>query len=140
MHKKILKDATDEQDYEIEMIKETNHELYETLETYLYKKVYGPHFNEWLLEKATKSMLNEDDSVGAHWTVEQTNQVARNLGVTFERFNEYDFNYVMNMMYSDYYGAVSNDANTYAKMARKFLEDKDGYEGKAFCYYMKMKS
>lgn len=47
--------------------------------------------------------------------------------------------YVLNMMYSDYYGAVPNDTNTYIRLALKFLEDKDAKEGKAYCYYMAMK-
>lgn len=76
---------------------------------------------------------------GPHWTLEQTNSVARSNGIDFDTFNEYDWNYVMNMMYSDYYGAVSNDTNMYAKLSKKFLEDKDAKNGKAFCYYMAMK-
>ena len=44
----------------------------------------------------------------------------------------------MNMIYSDYYGAIPNDVSSYVKVAKKFLEDKDGKEGKAFCYYMTM--
>ena len=144
MHKKMIKEATDEQlrefvDDAMSMIKETNHDLYEDLEMYLYKELYGCHFNEWLLDKATKMMINEDGSIGAHWTVEQTNAVARQIGVEFNTFNEYDWNYTMNMIYSDYYGAVQNDTNIYARLARKFLEDKDAKEGKALKYYLKMK-
>lgn len=41
-----------------------------------------------------------------------------------------------NMMYSDYYGAVQNDAVAYGKLAKKFLEDKDAKEGKALYYYL----
>ena len=59
--------------------------------------------------------------------------------IRFTNFNEYDWNYVMNMMYSDYYGAVPNDVNSYIRLAVKFLEDKDAKEGKAYCYYMAMK-
>lgn len=81
-------------------------------------------------------MVNEDGTKGGHWTVEQTTNVARGMNIPFESFNEYDWNYVMNMMYSDYYGAVSNDVSVYAKMARKFLEDKDAKDGKAFRYYI----
>ena len=84
-------------------------------------------------------MINEDGSTGRHWSVEQTTSAARQSGVTFDKFNEYDWNYVMNMIYSDYYGAVPNDTNMYAKLSKKFLEDKDAKSGKAFCYYMAMK-
>ena len=116
-----------------------NHDLYEDLEIYLYKELYGCHFNAWMLDKATKMMINEDGSIGPHWNVEQTNNVARQIGVEFNTFNEYDWNYVMNMIYSDYYGAVQNDTTIYARLARKFLEDKDAKEGKALHYYLKMK-
>ena len=144
MHKKMIKEATDEQlrefiDDAMGMIKETNHDLYEDLEIYLYKELYGCHFNVWMLDKATKMMINEDGSIGPHWNIEQTNNVARQIGVEFNTFNEYDWNYVMNMIYSDYYGAVQNDTTIYARLARKFLEDKDAKEGKALKYYLKMK-
>lgn len=143
MHKKMIKEATEEQLREfitdaISMIKETNHDLYETLEKHLYKELYGTHFNDWMLEKALKSMINEDGSNGGHWSIEQTNSVARQLGITFDKYNEYDFNYVMNMIYSDYYGVVQNDPSVYGKLARKFLEDKDAKEGKALCYYLNL--
>lgn len=144
MHKKLIKIANEEQlrnfiDDALTMLKETNPETYEDLESYLYREVYGKHFSDWLLEKATKEMINEDGTKGPHWTLEQTNSVARSNGIDFDTFNEYDWNYVMNMIYSDYYGAVSNDTNMYAKLSKKFLEDKDAKSGKAFCYYMATK-
>lgn len=144
MHSQLIKHASDVQLREfatdaLTMIKETNDDLYEKLEMYLYKQMYGCHFTDWLLEKATSKFTNEDGTKGPHWTLEQTNNVARQNGISFEHFNEYDWNYVMNMMYSDYYGAVSNDVTTYYKMARKFLEDKDAREGKALAYYLAMK-
>jgi hypothetical protein len=143
MHKQLVKVATDEQlrefvDDALSMIKETHSDLYENLEIYLYKEIYGSHFNDWLLEKATKKMVNEDGTTGGHWAIEQTNAVAKQQGITFDNFNEYDWNYVMNMIYSDYYGAVSNEPSTYAKMAKKFLMDKDAKDGKALCYYLAM--
>lgn len=144
MHKKLIKCATDEQlrefiDDALSMIKETHHELYEDLEVYLYKEIYGCHFNDWLLEKATSHMLNEDGTTGPHWTVEQTNSVARQQGINFDKFNQYDWNYVMNMIYSDYYGVLSNETSVYAKLARKFIDDKDAPDGKALHYYLAMK-
>ena len=144
MHKKILNDLTTEQlkefiDETILMVRETNHELYDKLEICLYKMAYGCHFNSWMLEKATSGMVNEDGTTGPHWTLDQTNSVAKSNGIIFEHFNEYDWNYVMNMMYSDYYGAVSNDLSVYVKLSRKFLEDKDAPKGKALHYYLAMR-
>ena len=143
MHRKILKDAALDQlksflDESMCELEYKDHEMYKELELDLYKEVYGCHFNEWMLEKALESMYNEDGSYGGHWTVEQTTSVAKNNGLSFDHFNEYDFNYVMNMIYSDYYGSVPNDTSTYYKMAKKFLEDKDSEAGKAFRYYVAM--
>lgn len=143
MHRELIKYATPEQLKEyvtgsLDMIKETHHDLYEDLEMYLYKMLYGCHFSEWLLKKATMNMQNEDGTVGPHWTLEQTNSVARSKGLSFTTFNQYDFNYVMNMIYSDYYGAIPNDVDLYYKLALKFINDKDAKEDKAFHYYYRM--
>lgn len=144
MHKHLIKTASFEQlkdftDDALSMIKETNKDLYDTLELYLYKEMYGCHFSDWLAEKATSKMVNEDGTTGRHWTVEQTNSVAKSNNISFDTFNEYDWNYVMNMVYSDYYGVFSNDVTMYAKMSKRFLEDKDAPEGKALKYYLAMK-
>ena len=87
-----------------------------------------------MLAKATKDMINEDGTIGAHWTLEQTNNVAKQYGVTFNHYNEYDWNYVMNMIYSDYYKVIPNDIQSYIKFAKAFLYDKDAKD-KAFKYY-----
>ena len=144
MHKYLIQNATNEQLREfvkdaMSMIKETNHELYETLEMHLYKELYDSHFSDWLLKKATENMHNEDGTTGPHWSVEQTTQLAKNNNVMFTNFNEYDWNYVMNMIYSDYFGAVPNDTMTYFRLAKKFIEDKDASKGKAFRYYINMR-
>lgn len=144
MHKYLTKVANEAQlrefvDDALSMLKETNPETYDTLEMHLYKEIYGKHFSDWLLSKALSKMVNEDGTTGGHWTVEQTTQVAKSNGISFTKFNENDWNYVMNMMYSDYYGAVPNEVSSYVKLAIKFLDDKDAKEGKAYCYYMAMK-
>lgn len=144
MHKTIIENATLEQLkrfslYALSEIEKVDKDLYNDLEYCLYKEVFGAHFNEWLLEKATAKMMNEDGTVGPHWKVNETTMFARNHDVNFKRYNEYDFNYVINMLYSDFYGAVPNETSTYIKMARKFLEDKDADDGKALKYYWSMK-
>jgi hypothetical protein len=83
-------------------------------------------------------MENEDGTRGGHWTLEDTTSVAKQYGIDFSHINQYDWNYVMNMIYSDYYGAVSNDLSTYVKLAKKFIFDKDAPEGKALKYYLAM--
>lgn len=143
MHKKIIEHANSEQikefvDYAIKEIKSYNEHLYESMEMCLYKKVYGYHFCDWMLAKALQNMINEDGTHGGHWTVSNTNSFAKQYGISFTDFNEYDWNYVMNMIYSDYYGAVPNDTSTYVKLSDKFIRDKDVGVGKAFKYYVAM--
>ncbi len=145
MHRKILEDATQEQlKYFLldtfDELKKVDREMYEELEDDLYKEVYGCHFNKWLLEKALSNMKNEDGTTGGHWTVEQTNSVAKSNNIPFTNFNEYDWNYVMNTVFSDYYGAVPNDLSYYVSLSKKFLEDKDAPKGKAYHYYIAMRS
>lgn len=141
MHTKLIENASLDvlKEFSLEalsIIKKKDRELYKELELCLYKKIYGCHFNEWSLKKATEHLQNEDGTTGAYWDIEKTNSLARQNGITFTDFNEYDWNYVVNIMYSDYYGAVNNDATTYVKMAKKFLTDKDAPKGKAFIYYL----
>jgi len=143
MHTRIIEDANLEQlkdfaHYSISMVKRIDEDVYDDIEMYLYKEVYGCHFTKWLLEKATKEMTNEDGTKGGHWTVDDTNVVASQNGIEFKHFNQYDWNYVMNMIYSDYYGSVPNELSYYVKLAKKFLMDKDAPEGKALKYYLAM--
>lgn len=144
MHKKIIEEATLEQlkdfsCYALDEIKKYNEDLYDNLEIHLYKKIYGYHFNHWLLEKALSKLKNEDGSIGNHWKLNETSMLARSNGIDFKEFNEYDWCYVMNMIYSDFYGSVPNETNIYVKMSKKFLEDKDSEDGKALRYYFAMK-
>ena len=145
MHRKIIEEATHEQlkgfAYDVfDMLKRTvDDEVYEDIEMELYKDVHGCHFTKWLLEKALCCMENEDGTKGGHWTVEQTTGVAKNNGISFEFFNEYDWNYVMNMVYSDYYKTGGGNTNFYVELAKSFLMDKDAPKGKALKYYLAMK-
>lgn len=103
--------------------------------------IYGPHFTKEKAMYAVSQMVNEDGTTGQHWTCEETRSVAESKGVIFanERFNEYDWYYVLNMLYSDYYNILGNNTDNYAKMALAWLRDKDAPEGKAkkYCYAMK---
>lgn len=90
------------------------------------------------LKKATDKMVNEDGTRGGHWTIEETDSVAKQHNISYVNFNRYDWNYALNMIYSDYYGAVPNDVTMYVRLANKFLNDKDGKEGKALNYYLKI--
>lgn len=117
---------------------ESNKEVYDIAESILHRKIYGDHFCQKSLDKALNLMANEDGTTGGHWNVEQTKSVANQNGYRLSKYNEYDWNYVMNMLYSDYYSLFGDDAQAYAKMAFKFLADPDAPDGKAYKYYHAM--
>lgn len=97
------------------------------------------HFTPQMLKTATKKMINEDGTKGAHWTIEETNRLMKENNIpSNEKFNPYDFNYVMNMLYSDYSQLLGGDSSNYVKMAKFFINDKDAPEGKALRYYIAM--
>ena len=80
------------------------------------------------------NMVNEDGTVGPHWSIEETTSVAESIGLKFEHISDWCWWITMNMMYSDYYTVAErfgvNSAEFYAEMAKAFLFDKDGGEPK----------
>ena len=103
---------------------------------------YGPHFNEDFAEEAVSRMQNEDGTTGPHWTIEQTNNVAKQYGINFnlDIFNEYDWFVAMNMIYSDYYKAIKNitginSLQHFVELTKAWIMDKDVAEGKMWYYF-----
>lgn len=92
-----------------------------------------------ILFSAVEALDNANGTKGPHWSVADITSYAKSRGLTYANFNEYDFSYVLNLMFSDYYGTVSDSVDTYFKLAKAFLEDKDAPVGKAFLYYKAMK-
>ena len=84
----------------------------------------------------TSKMQNADGTTGSHWTLEQTQDVAKQRNITCD---PNDFWAVMNMMYSDYCQVAKRQSvdtpGFYADMAKAFLEDSDAADGKAYLYW-----
>lgn len=90
-------------------------------------------FNKEDAENWVSHMVTEmpDGSrvIGAHWTLEQTNTVAKQKGIEWTHITPYCFWVVMNMVYSDYnlvahkYGVDKVDF--YFDLAKSFLFDVD---------------
>lgn len=123
-----------------EEMKEYHPEQYAELCNELYVDAYGEHFNEAMAMKAVAGMQNEDGTVGAHFTVSDSDMLAQRAGLRFgeDTFNKWDWYYTLNMVYSDYYSYVPNDVGTYVNIARAFIDDKDAPSGKAYRYYAAM--
>lgn len=121
------------------MIKEAHPDKYKEIKNDLYIAVNGYHFNEDMLKDALSTMINDDGTSAPKWSVQDTTQVAKSSGIVFTNFNEYDWNYVMNMIYSDYCDVLGSNTMSYVKMANKFINDKDAPDGKALRYALCMK-
>ena len=117
-------------------IKRMDYGLYEEIIMSLYVDIYGEHFNKQMAYEAVAQMENEDGTTGEHWSLEDTTRLMTQYKMTSEWYNDYDFYYIMNMLYSDFYGVVGNDTTTYLKLAKYWLCDKDVAQGKALRYYI----
>lgn len=100
------------------------------------------------LSKYLKYMHHKD--MPKLWTIEQTSKVAKDIGIDFDewKYNEYTFNYVMNMMRTDYYSefkkmfytsplmkqTILDSPSFYAHLAKSWLEDEDAPADKALKY------
>ena len=114
----------------VEKVRETNPELVDKFLTKIDLLV-NPHFTRKTAEYVVSMMKNKDGTTGEHRNYETTTQVMNG------DFNEADWYYVLNMIYSDYYKSGRSD-DTYIGLAMDFLSDPDAPEGKAKLYYKAM--
>ena len=84
------------------------------------------------------------------WSVEQTTKSGKDIGIDFDKwsYNTFTFNYVMNMMRTDYHAefkrmfassplmkqTIVDSPNFYAHMAKAWLDDEDAPKDKAIKY------
>ena len=144
MHTKMIEEATPEQLKsflldQFDELKRSMPDLYEDMECELYEHIYGPHFNKWKYEKAVGELVNRNGTKGAHWSVSDVNNYAKQHGATYRNYNEYDLAFALNMVYSDYFGAIPDSVDSYYRVAVAFIEDPDAPTGKAYRYYKAMR-
>lgn len=113
----------------------TNPKLEKLVLNDLYVTLFGEHFNKENSQEAVDNMENEDGSSGEHWSCIETTKIANENRINWDTFNEYDWYYVLNMVYSDYCKIFNDDLITYVKLAKAWLNDIDVPEGKAWRYY-----
>lgn len=116
-----------------EKVKESHPEL---VDKFLMKVdlLLNPHFTKETAEYVVSKLKNKDGTVGAHWPYETTEKVLYSKKLDFD---EADWFYVLNMIYSDYYKSGRSD-DTYIDLAIDFLSDEDAPSGKAKKYYWAM--
>ena len=113
----------------IEDMKFTNEKAYWKARLGLHESMYGCHFDTTLAHCAVSKMENVDGTCGEHWTSDQTKSLLTNNKLDI---NEWDFYYLMNMLYSDYQEILGADANNYVKMSIAYVDDPDADKGKVF--------
>ena len=101
----------------------------------LYLSLFGSHFTKETATEAVEGMYNTE-SKGECYTKAQTDEVAKKLGLTFNSYNDWDWYYTFNMVATDYDNIL--EPNSYAKVAKAWLEDIDAPSGKAFRYWWKV--
>ena len=95
-------------------------------------------FTEDDARRWTEPMENDDGSMGAHWTLEQTTAVANSIGVHVDPWIWFA---ALNMEYSDNFDVAQkyglDRPEYYADLAKAFLFDEDGGgpEAKIAGYY-----
>lgn len=119
----------------MEELEVTNKKMYDRFWKKYYLSVFGPHLTKEQIMKWVANMTNEDGTKGQHWNIDQTSQVAKQYSISLDKYSAEEWYAVMNMIYSDLYGAIPNDISVYVKISQKWLEDKDVPEGKLFNYY-----
>ena len=112
-------------------LKAYDYETYLTYEYEIDKLAHHGHINEMLARKWVGKMVNKDGTHGEHWTLEQTEAVRKDKGLSF---CNYDFYVAMNMVYSDYF-SPRFDVGTYVELAKDWLNDTDVGEDKLLRYY-----
>lgn len=123
--------GTEEQnDQAIDVLSEIMHEIQKKYPLYYKKyderleKIYKHNpLTEAEAYSYVSKMRNKDGSTGGHWTYQQTTDyLTSHKGLS--HLNPVCFYVAMNMMYSDYY-EPSWPIETYASLAKDFIEDED---------------
>ena len=128
----IMAESIDDEDSKIEIFE------------HLYTDIYGHHLCNKFCMKMVEEMYNNTEK-GQKWTVEQTNDLARKIGISFNNsdndYSQYEFWCTVHMMYYDYStsleesGINANDISVFGKMADSYLDDIDSYPGKLVNYF-----
>ena len=96
----------------------------------MYEEEYGCHIGDSSLYEEAVSLLewSDEKGYGAKWDVDE---ILKNSNIDFSKkhYYEYDYAYVVNMLWSDY-GHILQEQPYFLKMAKAYLEDPD-YMGKA---------
>lgn len=123
MQKKINLEMFDLADYPREML--------------AYLKNYGFHFNKKACEMAVKELMRRNPTTGNNEPIEakrkeEIEQVFQRVGLKLENNTLYDFVWVYNMLYSDYWKSAIEDEVHLCKAVKDMIDDPDQCDGFIF--------
>lgn len=101
-----------------------------------YLSHYGWHFSKTMCEWAVSKMRDRNKKKVQMRSKDDVNAVLKNFGVEIENDYGYDKVFVFHMGLSDFIGSSMPDESYIAKYVKDVLDDKDGYEGIAFCRFL----
>lgn len=114
-------------------MKESHPDLYEKYKMKLYGLAYNYKFTREMSEEIVDNMKPRAEI----WNYETTTQVKNQYGLN--NINPEDFYLVINSLGNDYGDVINTDeVETYVKMAKAFIEDKDAKENKIWIYFTKI--
>lgn len=128
----IMEKLTDITDDFVESIKITHPQKYNNFLDKVKQLYDEGHFTEDNLIKAKEITGND------HFTLEDTTKYAKEayeINFDNESFNEYDFNFIVNEMYSLFHPIYKEEMDKYTELALAWL---DHNAGKTFWYFKKL--
>jgi len=93
-----------------------------------YLKYYGEHFNKKLCDFAVGKMKHGKPPVSK----ETVDSILTKHNIKLEKNELYDYVYVYNMGFNDFFGSSIADEKHLAMYVKDVIDDKDGYDGIVF--------
>ena len=96
-----------------------------------YLSYYGWHFTRKMCEFAVQMMQKGGSTINP-LDKSSVDNYLQNANITLEHNKLYDYVYVANMAYSDFYGSsIQNDIQL-ARYIKDYIDDEDAYDGMPF--------
>lgn len=100
-----------------------------------YLSNYGWHFSKKACEEAVSKMRGKDGKKIEPYSKEKVDALLKQNNIELKNDAAYDSVYVCNMAIADYWGSLITTTQQLAIFIRDYIDDPDGYEGKAFTRY-----
>ena len=99
-----------------------------------YLSYYGWHFTRKMCEFAVQMMQKGGSAINP-LDKSSVDNYLQNANITLEHNKLYDYVYVANMAFSDFYGSsIQNDIEL-ARYIKDYINDEDAYDGMPFCRF-----